>query len=261
MNEITIGAARIPYRVLGDGRPLVLVHGTSASSRNWDQVAEEFAETRRVVLPNLSGSDLASDDGGPLTIELLADQVAAIIAEVAGEPADVVGHSMGAPVVAALAATRPELVRNLVLTAGFPGPADEHLRNALIVWRHLAGHPATFARYAMLLGFSREHLDSIGREAVEELASVYLPNANRLRQFDLDLRLDVRALLPQIQAPTLVIGCTRDSLVSLADSRELAAAIPDAAYAELESGHMVMAERPDEFVKLVRDFSQSGTKR
>ncbi|MCW6005736.1 alpha/beta hydrolase [Micromonospora sp. CPCC 205371] len=254
MGEIAVGAARVPYRVMGEGRPLVLVHGTNAGSRMWDGVAGAFADTSTVVLPDLSGSDAARDDGSDLTVELLAGQLAAVISDIGAGPADVVGHSMGAPVITALAAVRPDLVRSLVLVAGFAGQGDEYLRNVLIVLRDLAGDPDTFARFAMLVAFSREHLGALGRAAVEELAAAYRPTAGRLRQIDLDLRLDVRDLLARVQAPTLVIGCARDALAPVENSRELAAGIPGASYKELDSGHVVVAERPEAFVKLVRDF-------
>ncbi|RKN43777.1 alpha/beta fold hydrolase [Streptomyces hoynatensis] len=253
--EVTVGAARVPYRVRGAGRPLVLVHGTNRGSASWDGLAGAFAEDRTVVLPDLSGSDAARDDGGPLTVELLAGQLAAVLSAHGQGPADVVGHSMGAPVAAACAALRPDLVRRLVLVAGFAGQGDEYLRNVLTLWRGLEGDAAAFARYAMLFAFSREHVNSLGRAAVEELAAAYRVTPGRLRQLDLDLRLDVRGLLPQIQAPTLVIGCARDTLVPVAHSRELAAAIPGAAYREVDSGHLVTVERPAELVRLVRDFA------
>lgn len=254
MKEITVGAARVPYRVTGEGRPLVLVHGTGPGSEAWDGVAEAFADVSTVVLPELSGSDAARDDGGELTVELLAEQVAAVIADLGTGPAFVAGHSLGAPVVAALAALRPDLVRGIVLVAGWAGPGDEYLRNALTVLRDLAGDGDTFARYAMLVAFSRDFLGSIGREAVEELAGGFRPAPGRLRQIDLDLRLDVRDLLPRIQAPALVIGGARDGLIPVENARELAASVPGASYEELECGHVVMAERTKEFVELVRDF-------
>ncbi|WP_169982292.1 alpha/beta fold hydrolase [Microbispora sp. H10836] len=254
MREITVGTARVPYRVMGEGRPLVLVHGGSPGSTAWDGVAGAFAEAAMVVLPDLSGSDAARDDGGELTVELLAEQLAAVISDLGQGPADVVGHSLGAAVAAALAAVRPDLVRGLVSVAGFAGLGDEYLRNALTVWRDLAGDAGTFPRYTMLLAFSRAHLNSIGRAAVEELAAAYRANAGRLRQIDLALRLDVHDLLPRVQAPTLVIGCARDALVPVENCHELAAAIPGASYEELDSGHIVMAERPKELVALVQDF-------
>ncbi|PSK28216.1 alpha/beta hydrolase [Nocardia seriolae] len=255
MNEIAVGTAHIPYRTMGTGRPLVFVHGGSPGSRNWEGMAAAFEDTRTVVLPELSGSDAARDDGGELTVELLAEQVAAVITAVGQGPADVVGHSMGSAVVNTLAAERPELVRRLVTMAGFPaGDGNEFLRNALTVWLGSAGDADNFARLTMLLSFSRSYLNAVDRATVEELAAFFRPEPGRLGQIGLALRLDVRDLLPRIQAPTLVIGCVDDPIVPVESPRELAATIPGAVYAEVVSGHIPMIEKPDELIKLVRDF-------
>lgn len=56
-------------------------------------------------------------------------------------------------------------------------------------------------------------------------AAEHLTVESPLRQIDLNLRLDVRDLLPKIQARTLVIGCGRDLTVPVENSRELHAAI------------------------------------
>ncbi|MFD7845838.1 alpha/beta fold hydrolase [Nocardia sp. NPDC059764] len=254
MKEITVGTAHVPYAVLGTGRPLVLVHGSGAGARSWDRVKDAFAETNMVVLPNLSGSDTARDDGGDLTVEGLVEQLAAVVRDLGAGPVDVVGHSLGGVVVAGLAALHPDLVRTVVPVATFAGPGDEYLRNALTVWRDLLGDADTFARYSMLLAFGRTHLRTIGYDAVEELAAAFRPNAGRRRQIELALRLDIRDLLPRIQAPAMVIGAAHDAFLPVENARELAAGIPGAVYQEVDTGHVVMAEQPREFVKLIRDF-------
>ncbi|MGW4533368.1 alpha/beta fold hydrolase [Nocardia sp. NPDC004340] len=254
MKEITVGTAQVPYEVLGAGRPLVLVHGSGAGARSWDRVKDAFAETNTVVLPNLSGSDTARDDGADLTVEELVEQLAAVVRDLDAGPVDVVGHSLGGVVVAALAALHPDLVRTVVPVATFAGHGDEYLRNALTVWRELLGDADTFARYSMLLAFSRAHLRTIGYDAVEELAAAFRPNADRRRQIELALRLDIRDLLPRIHAPALVIGAAHDAFLPVENARELAAGIPGAVYEEVDTGHVVMAEQPREFVKLIRDF-------
>lgn len=254
MNEIAVGGARVRYRVEGCGPPLVMIHGTGPGSVTWDTVLDRFTGHNTVILPDLSGSESCEDDGGALTVQMLAEQVAAVIADSGAAPVDVVGFSLGAPVAAALAATRAKLVRRLVTVAGWSHSGDEYIRNAMTVWRSLVGDQEAFGRYAMLSAFSRDHLNSIGRAAVEEIATYMRPTPNLLRQISANLRVDIQDLLPEIQAPTLVIGCARDALIPVGNSRELVAAIPGGVYAELDSGHVVLAERPEEFTRLVGDF-------
>ncbi|MER6926561.1 alpha/beta fold hydrolase [Streptomyces spiralis] len=254
MPAVTVDGARIPYRLEGSGPVLVLVHGSGRGSVTWESALGYFTGAHTVVLPDLSGSDAAEDDGGELTVEVLAAQLAAVVADLGRSPVDVLGYSLGAPVVALLAAQHPELVRRLITLSGWCSPEDPYIQNGLSVWRTLADNPTAFARYAMLTAFSRSYLNSIDREAVEELATGMRPSANLLRQIDADLKVDIRAALPRIQAPTLVIGCALDALIPAENSRELAAGIPHSRYAELECGHVARVEQPAELAKLVEEF-------
>ncbi|MGI5324556.1 alpha/beta fold hydrolase [Actinomadura nitritigenes] len=254
MATLTVGNARVPYRTEGSGPALVLVHGAGPGSVMWDGLLDRFTGHRTVILPDLSGSVPAEDDGAPLAIETLAAQVDAVIEDAAAGPADVVGFSLGAPTAAAAAALRPDLVRRLVPVAGLTHAGDEYVRQHMTAWLALAGVPDGFGRFATLTAYSRAFLNQLGHDAVEEAHAFMRPTEGLLRQLDLVRRLDIRGLLPRITAPTLVIGATRDQTIPVENHRELFAAIAGSEYAELDTGHVAMLERPDEFVKLVRDF-------
>ncbi|MEU5880934.1 alpha/beta hydrolase [Spirillospora sp. NPDC047279] len=254
MPAITVGRARVEYRAEGTGQGLVLLHGTGPGSSMWDGLVGEFSDRNTVILPDVAGSEKAEDDGGDLTVEALAAQVAAVIEDSGAAPVDLLGFSLGAPIAAAVAATRPELVRRLVLAAGWSHLDDEYLRTMMTVWREIADNPPAFGRFATLTAFSGAFLNSIGREAVEQNAAYMRPTPGVLRQLDLNLRLDVRELLPLVRAETLVIGCTRDATVPVENARGLHAAIAGSAYAEIDCGHVAPIEKPAEFVTLVADF-------
>ncbi|NBM19778.1 alpha/beta fold hydrolase, partial [Streptomyces sp. GC420] len=89
----------LAYRVLGDpGAPaLVLLHGRGGESGNWDGVAEELAESRRVYAVDLRGHGRSSWPG-TYSFELMRDDVRAFLGALGVERADVVGHSMGGAV-------------------------------------------------------------------------------------------------------------------------------------------------------------------
>lgn len=259
---VSVGGARVHYDVhvgAASSRPaLLLVHGTGSGGAvvNWGRTAGRFTPARTVVTPDLSGADRTVDDGGALTVEGLAAQVAAVIEDAGGGPVDLLGFSMGAPVAAAVAALRPELVGRLVLVAGWAyTEGDEYLRNLFTLWERLGEHdPAGFGRSVTMTGFSRGFLNAIGREGVEALVPNMPPTPGTLRHVALDLGVDVRALLPRITAPTLVVGCALDATVPVENSRELAAAIGGSSYAEIDAGHVVFFEKEDEFVRTVSDF-------
>ncbi|MBT2206945.1 MULTISPECIES: alpha/beta fold hydrolase [Actinomadura] len=254
MTTLTVGNARITYRTEGSGPALVLVHGAGPGSNMWDTLIERFTDRYTVILPDLAGSDPAEDDGAPLTIEALAAQVIAVIEDSGAAPVDLVGFSLGASTVAAAAALRPDLVRRLVPVAGLTHAGDEYLQLMMSTWRLLGDDPKAFGRYATLLSFSARFLNEIGHDAVEQATAYMRPTDGVLRQVDLLLRLDIRDLLPRIEAPTLVVGCTRDATIPVENHRALCSAITGSEYAEFDTGHIALAERSDDFVKLLRDF-------
>ncbi|MDI2130434.1 alpha/beta fold hydrolase [Yinghuangia seranimata] len=253
---LAVAGTRIQVRTqpsAGAARPLVLVHGTGGGSGMWDPLLGGFSDRGPVVLPDLSGSDTAEDDGGPLTLDLLAAQVVAAIEATRG-PVDLLGFSLGAAVAAAAAAARPDLVENLVLVSGWASPDDEYIRNMMTVWRDLADKPETFGRFATFTAFSRDHLNRIGREAVEQATAFMRPTPPTLRQIDFNLTFDARAHLRDITARTLVVGGAQDATIPVGNQHDMHKAIPGSRYAEFDTGHIVVYERMAEFTRLVREF-------
>ncbi|PZT71746.1 alpha/beta fold hydrolase [Streptomyces sp. AC1-42W] len=197
-----------------------------------------------------------ADDLGQLSIEGLAEQVIAVIEDAGAGPVDLLGFSLGSPVSAAVAARRPDLVRRLVLVAGWAHTdGDEYLRNLFTLWRRIGdSDPAAFGRSVTMTGFSRAFLNAVGRDEVEAMIPNLPPTPGTLRHVDLNLRVDIRALLPRIEAPTLVIGNTRDATVPVDHSRALHEAIAGSVYTEIDAGHVVLFERTAEFTDRVAAF-------
>jgi pimeloyl-ACP methyl ester carboxylesterase len=253
--RVYAGNARVNYTVTGSGPSLVLVHGVGKGAQSaFGHLVDQFAERNTVILPDLSGSEAAEDDGGELTIEVLAEQVSAVIEDVGTEPVDLLGFSLGASVVAATAALRPEQVRRLVPVGGLV-QTDAYMRNLIGLTLSLADNPEAFGRVLTTTAFSPKFINSLDSLAeVEKLGAELSPSPGRLRQLRLLERVDIRSLVERIQAEALVIACSPDAAVPTEHSRELHAAIPNSSYIEVDSGHMVLFERPLEFVRLVNQF-------
>ncbi|MEV4106569.1 alpha/beta hydrolase [Nonomuraea sp. NPDC049695] len=248
MPTVTHSSGQVHYRRAGSGPGLVMVHGTGGDAvTNYAHLVPDLAGIRTVITPDYAGSGQTADPGGDLTLDLLAGQVAATFEG----PSDLVGFSLGAAVAVAVAAEHPELVRRLVLIAGWTHAEDSRLSLGLRTWARLAAtDPESFAAYGPLMAFSPGYVSAVGAGAIMAGES---PRGT-LRQIELDLRVDIRDLLPKVTAPTLVIGNTRDYLIPVEHARALHAALPGSEYAELDSGHVVLHERPAEVTKLIREF-------
>jgi pimeloyl-ACP methyl ester carboxylesterase len=248
---------QVHYEVDGQGPGLVLVHGIGGDAdKVFGNVVEHFSSTRTVVRPNFSGSGDTTDDGAPLTVDRIADQVTAATTAAVTGPVDLLGFSLGAVTAAAVAAARPELVRRLVLVGGWThstGPRDQYyfqtFRTLLDTDREL------FKRFAALTGFSPATLDGFGHEGLAYSLADAWPPPGIGRQIDLGARVDLRPLLPTITAPTLVIGFTDDAMIPVDGSRQLHAAIPGSRLVEVaDQGHMDWFADPTGLVELTREF-------
>lgn len=90
----------IPVRVLGQGSPVVLVHGLGCSYQHWMPVARRLAGAHRVLAWDARGHGLARQQAGvPITLPRLARDLALLLEHFALDRAALVGHSMGALVV------------------------------------------------------------------------------------------------------------------------------------------------------------------
>ncbi|MEU5219818.1 alpha/beta hydrolase [Streptomyces sp. NPDC020807] len=255
MPAISVGNSRIHYTVTGEGPALVLVHGVGKGGQvTFGHLVEEFARRNTVILPELSGSEAATDDGTPLTVEQLAHEVAAVIEHAGLGPVDLVGFSLGGAVVAATAALHPALVRRLVPVGGLV-KTDLYIENLIGLTLSQKHDPMAFGRVLSTTAFSPRFVRSQpSLKDVENLGAELSPSPGRIRQLELLVNVDIRDLVGQVRAETLVLAPYPDSAVPAEHSRELAAAIPDSSYTEIDSGHMVIFEKPVEFVKLVQDF-------
>jgi pimeloyl-ACP methyl ester carboxylesterase len=260
MPFISTQDAQVHYEIDGQGPGLVLVHGMGGDAEKvFGNVVGHFTDTRTVVRPNFSGSGQTTDDGRELTVDGVAEQVTAATRAAVDGPVDLLGFSLGAVAAAAVAARHPELIRSLVLVAGWTdstGPRDrfyfETARKLLATDREL------FKRFSNLTGFGTATVDSFGHEGLAHSLADAWPPAGIARQVDLGLAVDIRPLLPAITAPTLVIGFADDAMIPVDGSRRLHAAIPDSRLIEVQGqGHMDWFADPVELVELTRDFIET----
>lgn len=254
---VEVNGVAVHYFIAGpeDDRraPIVLIHGTSGSTQGHFGFLFPLLAVRQKVV----AIDLAEPaGGGDLTLEQLEAQVLAVIgAALPGRPVTLVGYSLGAVLAAFVAARNPGVIANLVLLAGWmKTDTQQILRNT--VWRALRDADAPEIRdYTTFCAFGAPFLAS--KTPADLAPGMALMQFSRFidAQMDLNRRIDLSDLVPQIRARTLVIGCTHDQMVPRHHSKALFGAIDDARYTEVASGHAVVFERPAEVLRLIDDFS------
>ncbi|WP_367138078.1 alpha/beta fold hydrolase [Saccharothrix sp. HUAS TT1] len=234
---------------------LLLAHGAGGTVRaNFSPVIPQLSRKRKVHAVDFPGSGTTPRASAPLELDDLADR---LVAAADGEERfAVVGYSMGCAVAVRAALRHPERVTALVLTAGF-ARLDDGTAERMREWRRrLDGDRAALARYLISTALGEPYLRRMTAEQTDgllELIALTVPPGSP-EQVDLVQRVDLRAELPSVAVPTLVIGARHDRLIAAATTRELADLIPGARWAELDSGHSPAAEAPAEWVRLIEEF-------
>lgn len=112
----SVNGVRLAYADTGGpGLPLVLVHGSWGSHRNWDPVVPGLAEHLRVVSYDRRGHSDSERPAGQGHVSEDVEDLAALIEQLGLGPAWVAGNSSGAVLTLKLAATRPELLAGMVV--------------------------------------------------------------------------------------------------------------------------------------------------
>ncbi len=246
----------------GAGPPLVLLHGWAMHSGLWGPLAATLASRFRVHAVDLPGHG-HSAPVAPFTLDTVTAAVAAAIPATEG-PLTVVGWSLGGTVALHWARIAPARVRRLVLVATTPAssPATTGRRRwpgrrsrasatscavsyRLTLQRFLSLQLAGGADGRATLATLRRELFARGEPAPAALAAALAVLGAT----------DLRAALPAIAQPALVVAGERDTLTPAAAGAALAAALPNARCVVIPgAGHVPFLSHPAEFARAVDGF-------
>lgn len=113
----TVNGHRLYYETMGEGRPLLLLHGGGNTIHgSFAKQLDVFAKSYSIIAPEQVGHGHTPDAGGPITYSGMADDTAALLEQLHLKDVDVVGWSDGGILALMLAARHPELVRRLVVS-------------------------------------------------------------------------------------------------------------------------------------------------
>jgi 3-oxoadipate enol-lactonase len=257
--KATIDGAAIEYDARGEGPAVLLLHAFPLSLSMWDAQADALAATHRVVRFDARGFGGSALGDGPLTMERIADDGAALLDHLGIEKAVVGGCSMGGYAAFAFVRRHPQRLAALVLQdtrAGADSP-DARANRATLAAKVLAegASAAAEAFLPKLLGETthreRQALVASVRERI--LATPPQGIVNALH--GLAARADSRETLPTIAAPTLVLVGAEDALTPPAEAATMAAAIPRARLDVIPgAGHLANLEDPGAFNAALRAF-------
>jgi pimeloyl-ACP methyl ester carboxylesterase len=258
---------------LGEGPPLVFIHGLIGRWTHWMEQLARFASSHRVIALDLPGFGHSPMPKEKISVVNYARMVEQLLERLEIDAAALVGHSMGAFTAAELAINFPQRVERLVLIspAGlstYNNPRAlrflaqlrrfEHVIAAYNAW--VASHADILARRARMrllepaLSLVTHHPDRLPAPFAAEFLRG-LGTEGFLDGTQANLNYDFRDRLGEIVCPTLIVWGARDRVVSARDATLFEQLIGDSRKVVLEdTGHMAMIERPAAFNALLEDF-------
>jgi esterase len=249
---------KLHYREMGEGRPLVILHGLFGFSDNWQSHAKKLAEYFRVILVDMRNHG-RSDWSDDFSYDLMADDVYELCDDLKLEEVFLVGHSMGGKVAMIFAQKHANLLEKLVIV-------DMGIKEYPMHHEHI------------LAGIHAVDVENItSRRQAEQQMSAHI-ESNGIKQFLLKnlywkekgvlaWRMNVEVLereianilsaLPkgEISIPTLFIRGELSNYVLDEDVESIEEQFIDAEIKTVkEAGHWVHAEAPSDFMETLLSF-------
>ena len=263
MEVVRSSGLEIAYERVGDGPPLVFVHGAAEDGRVWQPQLAALADEFTVVAWDEPGSGRSSDVPADFGLADYATCLVALIEALALGPAHVAGLSWGSTVVQELYRNNPELVATLILVGAYAGwkgslPEDEVRARVAGVREMLAAEPGELDPTLPGLFAGDPPVEFV--PLLQQIAADVRPDSLRTQLFVM-AEADHRDLLPRI-VPTLLIWGELDARSPLRIAREFERTIPDAKLVIVPGcGHVSNLECPDRFNEAVRRFCRGHSRR
>lgn len=256
---------------MGEGHPIVFIHGLSGSWPNWLEQLPVFARNHRVIALDLPGFGHSPMPHEQITIAGYARLLDGLLEELGVDAATLVGNSMGGFISAELAIAYPQRVERMVLVsaAGISTYQRPEVMRAVPFLtraeRIVAAYTAWFASKSdsvarrrglrnATLGLVVRHPGRLpGPLAAEQLRGAGKPGF--LQALNALLDYPIRERLPEIACPTLIVWGDEDRLISARDADIFEQMIPNSRKVLFHgTGHMSMLERPAAFNELLEGF-------
>lgn len=237
----TLERHTLAYRVVGQGSPLVLIHGFGVSGQIWQAMLPYLAQQYQVFIVDLPGYG-KSTFTPPWRLREMAPLLITWLRELGLSAVAMMGQSMGGAIALHISVLAPEMVERLVLVSSAGIPLNASFAD--LFWRSLR---------SLLQPGNGGYPAGLIRDVLRPRPVLFWQNTQEMLQSD--FRVEIAAA----KTPALIIWGEQDLLLPLDLGLALHAALPHASFVTLPAcGHRPMLARPEQVSKMVLDFLTEG---
>ena len=250
---MNIKPVELEYEEIGQGMPVLLVHGFPLDRTIWNPVAQDLKDEARLIMPDLRGYGASPDANEIHSMRLLAEDLLALIDRLKLEKVTLVGHSMAGYAALAFAHAYPNRLAGLGLVATQADPDTPERRQArLLTARETKRRGVKYIADGMPSKLTHDpEIQKQLHEVIMKCRTAVLVNSLK----GMAERSDANPWLEMISVPTVVIAGARDQLIPVERSQTMAQMLSKGWLVEIpEAGHMPMLETPQLVVDALRQL-------
>jgi magnesium chelatase accessory protein len=259
-------------QIFGNGPPMLLLHGTGASTHSWRRIAAYLENRFTLIIPDLPGHGFTEDSpSNAFTLPGMASAVGEVVKALSIRPEVVVGHSAGAAVAIRMALDGHIDPQHIVSINGallpFGGAASNifsPLAKLLFlnpfVPRFFAWRAQNRTAVSRLL---RDTGANVSDEDIDFYAMLFSSPNHCAAALAMMARWDLPSLvrdMPKLRVPLLLLAGENDRAIPPADAARAAATVPNGKAATVpKAGHLAHEEQPESVAKFIIDVVANTT--
>jgi len=249
----------IAFNTIGEGKPLILLHGWGVSSEVLQPLAGQLSALRTCYLIDLPGFGSSPPPPKPWSIDDYADAIEAFITEYCNEPIDILAHSFGGRITLKMCAQQKTSTQiDKVLITGGAGMKP----NRSLVF-YLKKYTAKFLKmpFSLLPGPLSDNAlkwlrstpvwKSLGSSDYRQLSGVMR------KTFVQTVSEYLEPCLPNIKHEVLLLWGVDDNATPLYQAERMEGGLKNAALVTIDkAGHYAFLDRPQKFTAIAKAFFQ-----
>lgn len=211
------------FKIEGNGRPLVFIHGLSDSLLYWEFLASHLKRDYQIIRMDLRGHGESYLGNDEVNIDLYVSDLKNLLDDLNLDKVDLIGFSLGGAVALDFSLKYPENVSSLVLMSSF-SKSDEYLTNIFSQFKDaLKNSFEDFYDLILPMVLCPEVIDD-NREALDQIREFASKTANTdayIKAVDACMEFDVDDSLSKIEVPTLVMSGKYDEISLLSSQKTI----------------------------------------
>jgi pimeloyl-ACP methyl ester carboxylesterase len=267
LRRLELPGADVAYVEIGEGEPIVFVHGISGSWQNWLENLPHFARQHRAIALDLPGFGASPMPSWPIDMPAYGRLLHDFCEKIGVQRATLVGNSMGGLVAAEAALSAPGRFDRLVLVsaAGFINTWLPHQRGKATshAWNTFGRPFGSAARFFvsrrrgrwLMFRFAIRYPSRLRKELLWEQMASGLPAPGFADALDAVIEYDARDRLEELEVPTMIVWGMEDWVIPSVAALSYHRRIPHSRLEIFErTGHVPQLERPARFNRVLDHF-------